>query len=384
MLSKYFLLCCFLPAFTYGQKQYSDSGYLVYLLGSDTTMAGTYSLKGNDFDIRVVARPNVSITRLNGSLNSKGELQSADGYVYKPGEENKPLVRFKLYVRNDSTFIEQKRGENVTTQRFAGLGMTANGVGVAFRYFLPFWPRYAAKKTGDSIVSGHLTLGTNKKLTITTIAPGKLYAGSTVMGMVTLHLNKNGKLDFIDGIGSSWNVTGKVSRTGEDIDLVAERYAAEEKSGAGLRTINPPDSVSANIDNHMIKIYYSRPEARGRTIFGGVVPYDRFWRTGANAATKIVIDKPLYFGGKELPAGSYSIFTMPGKESWIIMFNSKSNTWGTEYEPAFDVLRVQMMAERSSAFTEKMMIEILPHPGGGEINVLWENTRAWVPFRTEK
>lgn len=377
------LLCCLISSFAFAQNKYRDAGYLIYLLGSDTTMAGSYSLDGNDFDIEVVSRPSVAVTKIKGSLNARGELQSAEGYSYKPvpGKDSQMIVSYKLYIRNDSTIIEQTRGKDVSTQRFAGQGMTANGIGVAFRYLLPFWPRYAPKQKGDSVVSGHLTLGANKKLTITRTAADKLYAGSTVMGMVTLHLDKNGKLTYIDGLGSSWNTTAKVTRP-INLKQLAERYAQEEQHGMGLKVINLPDSVIANIHGTSVKINYSRPQVRGRTIFGSVVPWNRWWRTGANAATRLTIDRPLYFGGKELPAGSYSVFTLPAQNGWTIMFNSRANIWGTEYDPAFDVLRVPMQAGPSGQFTEVMTITMQSKDNGGELNILWENMKASVAFRT--
>ena len=379
------LFYCFVSLFvstaTLAQKQPSTSGYLIYLLGKDTTMAGSYSLQNNAFDITVVAKPGVNVTRLKGTLFDNGELQSAEGYAYRPipGKDSQVLINYKLYVRNDSTIIEQKRGNDVTVQRFSGRGLTANGIGPAFRYVLPFWGLYGPKRVGDSIVSGHLTLGTNKKLTLKRIAPDKMYGGSTVMGMMTLHLDKNGVVDYIDAIGSSWNVIGK-STDPIDLEKLADRYALEEQKGSGMGLIARADSVSANISDAGIRIYYSRPQVRGRIIFGSVVPWGRFWRTGANAATRMVITKPLYFGDKELPAGSYSIWTVPSLKGWTIMFNSQANIWGTEYNPDYDVLRVPMQAGPNSQFTEVMTIEIQPSGSGGHLNIIWENTKASVAF----
>ena len=378
----YFLIFLFASVTSLAQKPPSTSGYLIYILGSDTTMAGSYSLSNNAFDITVVARPSVTITKLKGTLFDNGELQTAEGYSYRPGADSQVLINYKLFVRNDSTIIEQTRGKDVTVQRFAGRGMTANGIGTPFRYVLPFWGLYVPKKIGDSITSGHLTLGTNKKLTLKRIAPDKVYGGSTVMGKMTLFLDKNGNLDHIDAIGSSWNVTGKV--TGPiDLESLALRFALEEKQGTGVSVIAKADSAYSNIGDASMKIYYSRPQVRGRVIFGSVVPWDRFWRTGANAATRMVITKPIYFGDKELPAGSYSIWTIPSQKGWTIMFNSQANIWGTEYNPEYDVLRVPMQNGKAKNFTELMTIEIQPSGDGGQLSIIWDNTQASVPFRVK-
>ena len=199
------------------------------------------------------------------------------------------------------------------------------------------------------------------------------------MGKMTLFLDKNGNLDHIDAIGSSWNVTGKV--TGPmDLEALAIRFAADEKQGTGLSVIAKVDSAYANIGDASIKIYYSRPQVRGRVVFGGIVPYDRFWRTSANAATRMAITKTIYFGDKELAAGSYSIWTIPSPKGWTIMFNSQANIWGTEYNPDYDVLRVPMQYGKAPNFTEVMTIEIQPLQGGGQLNIIWDNTMASVPF----
>jgi hypothetical protein len=104
------LLCCLLPAIICAHNNEPFSGYLIYLLGPDTTMAGRYELKGNQFSMEILARPNVSMSKMQGTLYANGEIESADGYAYKPvpGKDSQLLATYKLYVRGDSTFIEQQ------------------------------------------------------------------------------------------------------------------------------------------------------------------------------------------------------------------------------------------------------------------------------------
>jgi len=188
-------------------------------------------------------------------------------------------------------------------------------------------------------------------------------------------------LKSIDAIGSSWNVTASVI---EKLDLqgLTDRFLTAEQI-AGVVTINQPDSVLATINNTSLKIVYSRPKVRGRNIFGSIVPYDRFWRTGANAATRLVIDQPIFFGNKELPAGAYSVWTIPSQKGWTIMFNSQANVWGTEYDSAFDVLRVSMQSEQIANPVELFTIEIKPAREDGVLNIFWEKTKTSVTFRTK-
>lgn len=123
---------------------------------------------------------------------------------------------------------------------------------------------------------------------------------------------------------------------------------------------------------------------RGRVIFGEVVPWNRFWRTGANAATKLSLSAPTFFNDKELPAGDYSIFTMPTKNGWTMMFNKEAKIWGIQYNPANDILSVPMQVEQLKEPAELMTIEIVPVHGGGAISVVWEKTKASVAFTTKK
>jgi hypothetical protein len=112
------------------------------------------------------------------------------------------------------------------------------------------------------------------------------------------------------------------------------------------------------------------------------VPWNRYWRTGANRATKITLSHPLNFNGKVLPAGEYSIFTMPSQNGWTIMFNKEANIWGTDYNSEHDILRVPMQTEQLGEPVELMTIEVVPTSIGGAINVIWAGIKASAHFTT--
>lgn len=105
-----------------------------------------------------------------------------------------------------------------------------------------------------------------------------------------------------------------------------------------------------------ITIDYSRPVARGRTIFGGLVPYDKVWRTGANEATQITFSDDVTINGQALPKGAYSLHTIPGKDSWTLIFNKTAKQWGSfNYDAAQDALRVTVKPQ-TRAFMEVFSI----------------------------
>ncbi len=133
-----------------------------------------------------------------------------------------------------------------------------------------------------------------------------------------------------------------------------------------------------------ITIEYSRPSTKGRKIFGGLVPYGEMWRTGANKNTMVTFSEPVKIGGKDLKAGSYAIFTVPGEKEWDIIIYSDTENWGTpeKYDAAKEAARFKVPVETMPFVIETFMVEI------GDINntscslgMGWENT--WVSFNID-
>jgi hypothetical protein len=164
---------------------------------------------------------------------------------------------------------------------------------------------------------------------------------------------------------------------------MANSFAAREKTGGGLGNLSPRDSVKTTVAGANLYVDYGRPSKRGRTVIGGVlVPYGDVWRTGANAATQFRTDKPLDFGGKVVPAGFYTLWTLPSLHGWKLMFNSQTGQWGTEHDPARDVVTIDMLVDDTlTQPVEKFTIGIEPIPDGGVLYMDWDTTRALARFK---
>ncbi|MBW3572787.1 MAG: DUF2911 domain-containing protein [Gemmatimonadetes bacterium] len=142
---------------------------------------------------------------------------------------------------------------------------------------------------------------------------------------------------------------------------------------------SPRDTAEMRFANDRIYVDYGRPYMRGRTIMGGLVPYGRVWRTGANAATTLVTTRDLRIGGTPVPAGTYTLYTVPGENEWQLIINRQTGQWGTEYDPAQDLARIPMRVERTPQPVEQFTIDLEPGSGNAfNLNLRWENTRAWV------
>lgn len=148
---------------------------------------------------------------------------------------------------------------------------------------------------------------------------------------------------------------------------------------------SPPAQAKCSLaDGKTITVDYSSPRAKGRKIVGGLVPYNEVWRTGANEATTFVTTANLSVEGKDVPAGNYTIFTVPAPSRWTLIINKKTGEWGIPYKYQSDELaRVPMQVSKTSAPVEDFTINFDQSGGGCTLQLSWENTQASVKF-TEK
>lgn len=169
-----------------------------------------------------------------------------------------------------------------------------------------------------------------------------------------------------------------------DLDALAAGWAAREQAGTGLGVLSPRDTVQvADAGGATVTIDYSRPAKRGRVVYGSVVPYGQVWRTGANAATSFKTDKPLAFGSSVVPAGQYTLFTLPTAAGWKLMFNSQTGQWGTEHKPELDIATIDMRMAQLPEVAERFTIHVEPSAKGGVLHFDWDTTRASAPFTVQ-
>jgi len=143
---------------------------------------------------------------------------------------------------------------------------------------------------------------------------------------------------------------------------------------------SPPASASCDLGGgKSIKTAYSSPRMKGRKIFGDLVPYGQVWRTGANEATTFVTSSDVTVGGKAVPAGSYTIFTVPTADKWTLIINKKTGEWGIPYKYESDELaRVDMKVSKLPSPMENFTISYEKSGSGCTMHIDWESTRASV------
>ena len=162
--------------------------------------------------------------------------------------------------------------------------------------------------------------------------------------------------------------------------LLCTLMAAAQAGGDKSKRPSPPGQASVTLaDGKTITIDYSRPSAKGRQIFGGVVPYGKEWRTGANEATAFVTTTDLMVGGKHVPAGNYTLYTIPNQQQWTLIINKQTGQWGTVYDEKQDLVRVPMKISKTSAPVEQFTIDLKQAgPKAATLNLAWADTQASV------
>jgi hypothetical protein len=147
-----------------------------------------------------------------------------------------------------------------------------------------------------------------------------------------------------------------------------------------LPQASPPATLKQQVGITDIEINYNRPGMKGRKVFGGLVPYGQIWRTGANTATKITFSTPVKFGGADIPAGTYELFSIPGEKEWTLIVHKNMSQWGSySYDQKNDVARVTAKAERLEQPVESFAFGFNDlRDDGATLNLMWEHTRVPV------
>ena len=172
------------------------------------------------------------------------------------------------------------------------------------------------------------------------------------------------------------------------VTLFAGSFAiAQEKS-----RVSPHETVTADIDGNTVTIVYGRPYTKdpksgaSRKIWGGLVPFGKVWRTGADEATLLTTKQPLDIGGTTIPAGTYSLFSQPEENGAAkLIVNKQTAQWGTKYDEKQDLARIEMKKDAVDKAVDQFTIAIEKNPaGGGILKLTWENTQYSVALKTKK
>jgi hypothetical protein len=177
------------------------------------------------------------------------------------------------------------------------------------------------------------------------------------------------------GARSTYKVEVNRLATPPDVQAVAQRFEATE-AAHGVTALSVRDTVHASIGNATFTVDYGRPLVRGRVLVGNILPYDHVWRTGANAATQFTTSAPITLAGMRVPAGQYTLWTVPRTDGADLIVNRQTGQWGTEYDGTQDLAMAPMTTDTLGTPVEEFTISIAPtSKDRGAL------TMEWGPFR---
>lgn len=361
----------------------TDRGVLVMRLGPDTLFVERFELGAGRLYVESALRaPSAAFRTIDARLNRDGKLSSIAVATFDPAHP-RAATRDSATVAfsDDSTIYSFGLGASKQFLRLPGRGDLI--ISLPGSFWFPSYLLLAARAppfVGDSLI-GTMTsrLGTDR-LVLKRAARDTLTIWTQLAGMMRVILGPDGRTVALDGTGSSLGYIG-TRLDWIDIDSVARAFAARERAAGTIGSLSGRDTAVAQLAGARITVDYGRPTKRGRVIFGNVVPWNGVWRTGANLATHFTTSRELRFGDAVVPAGTYTLHTIPTPQSWTLLVSRQTGQWGTTaLDPAMVIARIPMRVSRSSEVVETLTIAIVPEGPGGKIRLAWDDTVAEADF----
>jgi hypothetical protein len=363
-----------------------DSGAFVVRLGVDTLSLEQYRRTATQLRGEYVIRLPRSVHRIyTADLNPDGSIRRFELVTHNIGAEPGPReTKTSIDLARDSAVVTSPRGDSTVTAKVA----VPRGT-FPFQFYviglMEQMARYARGTGKDSVRVSALPSATAPSGgyikrrggaasdTLVFMFDDGPFAG---VGPFTFRMDRQGHITWLTGKGST-------------VQIDVQRVASVPMAQAGpmfanrpLGLLSPRDTARTTLAGATLWVDYGRPMKRGRVIFGDVVPWNTVWRTGANAATQFNTAVDLVIGGAKVPAGTYTLWTLPSQTGWKVIINQQTGQWGTEYHEAQDLARVDAKVETLAAAVEQLFIGFEPAPGNAAattLTILWDKTKVSVP-----
>jgi hypothetical protein len=367
------------------------TSYLVTRLGVDTVGIERYTRTSNKLEGDVVLRyPRVRTFHYVADLGANGEIKSLTTLVTRPGADaNTPPVLRAVSTFTDSVAVIQVERAGKADTTLSGRKIYHGRVVPTLGTEPPSYGLYeqalASSQLGrDSIAYALVGMGPGPVPAIILRRRGADSVAFTSTffpnWIEVAKVDPRGRITGIDA--SATTVKVRAERVPDlAFDNVVSQWAAYESArGGAIGQMSPPDTVRANIGGANITIAYSRPAKRGRVIFGNIVPLNQVWRTGANAATQFTTDRDLVIGGTPVPAGTYTLWSIPLQTGGHLVINKETGQWGTDYHADKDFAHINLTSTHLSQPVEQFVIGVVPQGSGGVLRMAWDDREFSVPF----
>ena len=371
------------PSALLAQGDVDQDGFVV-CLGEDTLAVERYSRTATRLESEIVLRaPVARRVMYSAAIEPGGMLRSftLEMEPLSPGPATGPPSRSTVRFEADTADVSLTLNDTTRWIRMAArpgsMPLAAFSHALVEQAIL-----HAALAGGDSVAFDWVGVGATKAYPayVKRTASGRVAVG-LFQAPAEVQVDAEGRILALDGRETSVKV--EVTRVkAPDLDHFARAFVAAESTHGPVGQLSPRDTASAIVGAGRVSVDYGRPWKRGRVTFGGVVPWGRVWRTGANQATELSTDLPLTVAGRTIQAGRYTLWTIPHPSGATLIVNRRSGQWGTEYEPGFDLGRFPMRRDTSAVPAEQFTIEVVPLASGGELRFRWDTVGYALSFTT--
>ncbi|MEN7549978.1 DUF2911 domain-containing protein [Rapidithrix thailandica] len=161
---------------------------------------------------------------------------------------------------------------------------------------------------------------------------------------------------------------------------IAQKFTGLDKSPLDLAYFPQSSGYKKDV-KPVMRVMYSRPQKKGRKVFGGLEAYDKVWRAGANEATEVIFFEDVKLGGKDIKAGTYTLYVIPTADHWTVILSKDTNVWGAySYDQAMDVTRIEVKTQKTPSAVEAFTIMFEGKGPKGKMLMAWDDTMVEIPI----
>lgn len=359
-----------------------EEAFFLTKLGKDTLAVERFELSGNQLKADVILRsPSTSLRRYEMTWGERNQLSDMTVTDFTDQNSfNAPDGKIVQKVRSagdslEVVFFSENGDRSLKVENLDNLIPFVDMV--HWPYELAF--TRASTNTSDSIDQYMLSGRRNANFIIHRLDDTSFTLRHPSRGVMEVTTSNSGELMSLDAGQTTRKL--KVERAFDlSFDQLAASFVENDKITSPFGTLSPPVTNAYYFKNTEFEVSYGSPAKRGREIFGGIVPYGQRWRTGANRATHFKTTRALMIQGQRVPAGEYTLFTIPEADNGTLIINKQTGQNGQSYDESRDLMRVELKRTANYPVVESFTISVEETKNGGRLNLMWDRSIFYIDF----
>lgn len=348
-------------------------GAFVVRLGVDTVAVERYSRTSQTLEGELIRRDGrTRVIRYRATLDASGRISTFEATTTQPG--GTPSQPTRLEFSGNTVVASVPTGDSLRVNRIPVQGIALPWLGHSYALAEQALRQVLAQGR-DSTTILQVGLGGQTPTSAWVRRRSQNVMELEYFGApIVIRIDDAGRIQSADGSATASKIT---------VDRVPTLNIAALSADFGERPLgqlSTRDTTRATLGAASLTVDYGRPFTRGRTIWGGVVPWNEIWRTGANEATHFTTSSNLMINGVTVPAGTYTLWTLPTPQGAKLIINRQTGQWGTVYDPSQDLARIDVNLAPLSEPVEQFTIAVVPASSGGVMRLMWGDREIRVPI----